>query len=149
MSPNWPSLRAMSKLVGTQLTGSGDVCYHGRIIHYQFWLSQRFRVSPRSLKDVIGQSPNVFFSYGCTIESFFLVPLEEKRLLYVAAPSSWREYEPCHAVAMPTNQVFVYKYNTVVELGAAGPLVSERCAYMQVAISDRVIIVVMHFLKRS
>lgn len=77
------------------------------------------------------------------------MPLDERRRLYVATPQSWKEYESCHALTVPSSSVFAYKANVMVdedELGTAG---RQRDVFLRVTMPDHVVMAVMQFIKRA
>lgn len=77
---------------------------------------------------------------------FFLVLHEERRCLFVGVPPSWRGYEPCRALAVPTSLISAFKPNAMVDVDEAGTAGSGRDPYKQVALADHVVMVIMPIL---
>lgn len=89
------------------------------------------------------------FFVGWHNRKFFLVPLEEKRRLHVAAPPLWRGHKPCRALAVPSSPVFSYKSNAMVDADGTGTTGKDRDLFMQVAMANHVIMMFMQFLERA
>lgn len=51
---------------------------------------------------------------------FFLVLPEERRRLCIFAPATWKEYEPCGALLVPSVPIFGYKANAMVDVDDEG-----------------------------
>lgn len=77
-----------------------------------------------------------------------MVLLEENRRLYVAAPPSRSGFKLCHALAVPSSPVFVEKSNAIADADGAGTMGRKRYVYMQIAIADHVVMVIMKLLER-
>lgn len=78
----------------------------------------------------------------------FLVPPKERRHLYVAAPTSWKDYKPCRALSEPLSPVAAYKANAMVGLGEEGKVGVKRDVFLRIAIADHCVMVSMQFLER-
>lgn len=76
---------------------------------------------------------------------FFLVPTEERRRSHVATPASWKEYEPCRALIVPSGPVSAYKANARVDVDEECRIGRERDMFVRVAIVDHSVMVIMQF----
>lgn len=85
---------------------------------------------------------------GWQNKEFFPVPLDEKRLLYVATPLDWKIHEPCRALAVPSSPLYAYKSNATVDDDTGTPGKRNEL-YTEVALADHTVMVIMQFLKRA
>lgn len=61
------------------------------------------------------------------------MPLEQKRGLYVATTSSWKDFKPCRALAVPRSPVVAYKEDVMVDVHEDRVVSIERDVYPRVA----------------
>lgn len=70
------------------------------------------------------------------------------RRLCVAAPPLWRDCKPCHALAEPSSPVFTYNASTMVDVNVDGMDGRKGDVYLQVAIANYVVMVIMQVSER-
>lgn len=78
---------------------------------------------------------------------FFPVSGVERRRLYVPTPLDWKIREPCRALAVPSSPVFAYKANMMVDIDDAGTPGAKKERYMNVALADHTVMMIMQFLQ--
>lgn len=68
--------------------------------------------------------------------------------MYFAATASWKQYQLCRALSVPSIPVFAYKANTLVDKDEDGRVGVNRDVSLRVAVSDHCVMVNMQFLER-
>lgn len=77
------------------------------------------------------------------------MPPEVKGLWYVAASQSWKEYQPCRALAVPSCLVFPYNVNATVDDDEFSMARRERVFFLRITIVVHFFMVTLQFLERA
>lgn len=93
--------------------------------------------------------PDCSFIVGWLNRVFFLISAKKRRSFYIATPPSWNNYKPCRTLAAPRGPVLAYKSSSIVNVDIEGTSGKKSNSYLQIAIADRVVMVIMQFLERG
>lgn len=69
--------------------------------------------------------------------------------MYVATPLSQEEYKPYRVLFVLSSVVFAYKTKTMFDADEVVTVGKRRNVFLQFAIADHVVMVIMHFLERA